>query len=211
MIINKNLSSRQRSQSQSMVTHLKQRHSERSDKRSRIKRTGSYWRDAPGIKQEGGIAQVSLSLPGMPRARRKLLFIAVIFLSSVAGGCTTQKDIEAARNRGARAGAQDGQSAGDAAGYNAAFKVAEDASYTGTLNQLYASGNFHRRRIYSFAALAGAFLLGFGVQYAVLYLLRRKELLYDIDHIILRKQVTEVDLTNLLERQTPEDAMRNLS
>ena len=134
--------------------------------------------------------------------RRTSGFVAGIFLLSTVCSCSSQQAIENARSRGAAAGLNEGRSTGEAAGFEAAVKAAERASYEKRLNELRISGEFNRIFICSLGAMVIAFLLGFTVQYVLLYLLRKAGL-YDIDRIILGKDATEVELTNLISTTAP--------
>lgn len=130
--------------------------------------------------------------------------MAMLFLAIM--GCKDPNAIENARRRGEIAGRTDGLRAGDSDGYNSTYQSAKDATYKANVSELYDSNRFTRKPTYTVIVLGSAFLLGFGLQYLVLYLLRRKELLLDIDWIVLPKDKTQVNLTQLLESQKPDDA-----
>ena len=59
------------------------------------------------------------------------LMIVSAFLLIAAAGCTPQREIEAARTRGAAAGREDGRNAGEADGYAAAARSRERRSLPG--------------------------------------------------------------------------------
>jgi hypothetical protein len=139
---------------------------------------------------------------GPGRAARLALLLGLLLLCALSA-CTPRNAIQEARERGARDGYRDGHNDGDAEGYEATFEDAEDAAYAETLNGLYASGQYQRVRGYTAGVLCVSFLLGFGLQYVVLYLLRRNEMLFDIDRIILRREATAVDLAGLGDELDP--------
>jgi hypothetical protein len=112
-------------------------------------------------------------------------------------GCTSQRAIEAARERGAQAGREEGRSAGDAAGFTAAALPAEKESYRDTLNQLYCSGEYRRDPFYTLAVPPSFFIIGFALQWLAFYVPRRAGYLLDIDWIVLPKEMTAVDLKKL--------------
>jgi hypothetical protein len=125
----------------------------------------------------------------------------------VVAGCRDPKAIEKSRQEGATAGKADGRIAGNAAGYKAAYQPAKDGAYDTKLAEMYNSNVFSRKRSYIVIVLGSSFLFGFGLQYLALYLLRSKELLTDIDRIILPKGKTQVNLTELLDPHRPADLL----
>ncbi len=126
--------------------------------------------------------------------QQPFLFVAVLFLFSIIWGCSSQQAIEDAHARGDDAGRNDGQRDGEAAGFETGVKAAEEASYREAVNRLYSSGDFHRNAICCLVVMGSAFLLGFSLQYGLLYVLRKRGLFYDIDRIILCGRATTVDL-----------------
>src|SRR5919206_4964814 len=141
--------------------------------------------------------------PDRPAKRRadsawNLLLVMSLFFLAVAG-CKDENAFEMKRQRAAAAGERDGRAAGASDGFNSAYEPAKDDAYDAKVEELYASGNFTRPRSYTSVVLGVAFFVGFGLQYALLYLLRRKELLFDIDRIVLPKHETQVNLTSLLD------------
>lgn len=158
----------------------------------------------PMIPHEDSSAQPSLLAPRSSTARWNLLLaIAMVFLAIA--GCKDPNAIEKARQRGEIAGRTDGLRSGDGDGYNSTYQSAKDAAYKANVNELYDSNRFARKPTYTVIVLSSAFLLGLGFQYLVLYLLRRKELLLDIDWIVLPKDKTQVNLTQLLDYQKTDD------
>jgi len=157
------------------------------------------------IPHEGVRAGLSLS-PRSSTAKLNLLFALAIFFLVIAG-CKDPNTIEQAQQRGAREGMRDGRKAGDADGYESAYQSAKDAAYDAQVGELYASNNYARKRTYTVIVLSSAFLLGFGLQYIVLYLLRKKEFLLDIDRIVLPKHGTQVNLLHLSDPQWPDDTL----
>lgn len=100
-----------------------------------------------------------------------------------------------ARASGAKAGDEDGRRAGYAEGLADASKAAEERSYNGAISKLYASGDYKRVPFYTLLAIVGGILLGFGLQYAVMYIIRRCGL-GGIDRIVLPKDMRHVDLNS---------------
>lgn len=147
------------------------------------------------------------ALPGHDRSTQAgagaLALLLGLLLLCAMSACTPRNAVQEARDRGASDGRRDGHSDGEAEGHAATFEDAEDAAYAETLNGLYASDNYRRVRGYTAGVLGVSFLLGFGLQYVALYLLRRNELLFDIDRIILRREATAVDLGGLGEEIDP--------
>jgi hypothetical protein len=147
------------------------------------------------------IEQEPLGRLGAPRPRSAawnlLLMLALLFFAAAA--CKDQNAIEKARRDGAAAGKRDGAGAGDADGYNSAYEPAKDDAYDAKIKELYASDNFNRKRSYTLLVLGFAFLSGFGFQYGILYLLRKREYLLDIDRIVLPRHETRVNMTRLLD------------
>lgn len=131
-----------------------------------------------------------------------LILVGLLLLCALSA-CTPRNAVQEARDRGARDGYRDGHSDGDAEGYQATFEDAEDAAYAETLHGLYASDSYRRVWGYTAGVLGVSFLLGFGLQYVALYLLRRNELLFDIDRIVLRREATVVDLGGLGDEIDP--------
>jgi hypothetical protein len=115
-------------------------------------------------------------------------------------GCTSQQAIEKARERGAKAGREEGRRAGEVAGFNTAADAAEKEAYRDMLNQLYLSGEFRRKPLYTIVVLVGFFALGFGLQWGTFYALRRVGNLRDIDYMVLPEEMNDVGLTDLAER-----------
>jgi hypothetical protein len=136
-------------------------------------------------------ATIRLLAPSKSSQGCRFLFVAGVFLLSVIPGCASRESIESARSRGVEAGHDDGQRAGEAAGFQIGFKEAENSSYTDTVSQLCSSGDYHRPSFYCLAVLVAAFLLGYALQYSVLYLLRRLGFLADIDWIVLSSEAIE--------------------
>ncbi|MBE3142742.1 MAG: hypothetical protein IMZ61_02310 [Planctomycetes bacterium] len=112
-------------------------------------------------------------------------------------GNTPTEAMNKAHAQGAKSGYADGLKDGDAAGFEDVVKPAEHASFNETLSKLYASGNYTRITFYTIVVAAGGFLLGFGLQYVVMLLIRKCGFLHHIDQIILGEYATEVDLNNL--------------
>ena len=140
-----------------------------------------------------------LSTQRTSAGKQRLLLLIGILLLGALSGCTARQDIENGRARGAEAGHNDGQHAGEAEGFTSAFKAAESLSYGQTLSVLYSSGNYHQAPTYAILVLIGAFLLGFALQYALLYLLCARGFLYDIDGIVLPQRATALNLRDLSE------------
>jgi|SRR5215207_2310484 len=130
-------------------------------------------------------------------SRLSALLLLGLFLSSVLSGCSTEKSIEAARQKGANDGYNDGYREGEAEGRAAVYEDSKGESYVETLDQMYKEDQYTRVRSYTFTVLGVSFLLGFGLQYTALYLLRRNALLFDIDRIVMRGRVTSVDLNDI--------------
>lgn len=162
-------------------------------------------RGGPSLAAPRGGLCARRSRPTPRTARRAVLLVLSLSLLAAAG-CRDPNAVEKARQRCADAGRREGQIAGDADGFKSAHESSRDAAYDAKIEGLYASDNFARRRAYTLVVLGVAFLSGFGLQYAALYLLRKKELLVDIDRIVLSKQKTRVDLTRLLASGGSEDA-----
>jgi hypothetical protein len=105
-----------------------------------------------------------------------------------------QNRIQAATAQGDNDGREAGSKAGYADGFAAAFPKAHDDSYAATLKTLYDSDRFQRKPPLTSAVLVVGFLVGFGIQYILLYLARRRGL-PDIDRILLSRDLTQVSLT----------------
>jgi len=161
----------------------------------------------PARPEDGSSVPRAGARPLLPSPRARvwglLLVLAVFIFAAMA--CKDQNAIEKARRDGAEAGKRDGRGAGDADGYNSAYEPAKDDAYGAKIEELYASNNFTRKRSYTLIVLGIAFLSGFGFQYGVLYLLRSKEFLLDIDRIILPKHKSRVELTRLLDAEGFDD------
>lgn len=99
--------------------------------------------------------------------------------------------------RGAEVGRQEGKRAGEAEGFSASFASAEKEAYGETLEELYQSREFRRVPLYTAGVMIGFFILGFILQWIVLYVPRRAGYLRDIDWIVLPKEMTQVDLYDL--------------
>jgi len=108
-----------------------------------------------------------------------------------------QRARESAAMRGAAEGRKAGKAAGIADGYKETYTDAKAAAFNATVKELYQRGEFKRQRTYFIIAMVSAFILGFGLQYGLLYLLRKKEVFFDIDRIVLSKHSTTVDLTDI--------------
>ena len=116
---------------------------------------------------------------------------------STQGQHTSTEAISNAQAQGAKAGYADGRKEGEATGFKDAVKAAENASYSQTLSTLYSSGQYYGIGHYNVLALFGGILLGFLIQYTVMFILRKYKLLYDIDRIVLLKHATEIDLNDV--------------
>lgn len=125
----------------------------------------------------------------------------LLFLLLAIFGCTSREAIESARKDGAKTGYSDGRKAGEADGFKQSFPAAKRAAYRKTFHDLYSSAKYARPLLYQFTIGTGSFLVGFALQYVLLYVLRRIGVLNDIDRIILGKSASEVDLTEFTERQ----------
>jgi DNA-directed RNA polymerase subunit RPC12/RpoP len=126
-----------------------------------------------------------------------LMAFVVGFLITTTSGCTSQQAIEKARARGAQAGNDEGRRAGEAEGFIAAADAAHGEAYRSTFDQLFASGQYNRRRLYNLTVVVGFFVAGIGVQWVALYLARRMGRPSDIDRIILPKEMRGFSPTNL--------------
>jgi len=113
-------------------------------------------------------------------------------------GCETEADIKKRHNQAEAAGRRDGEITGRTDGRKATYEPARQSAYDSRIWALYNSNNYNRKPGYVVMILSISFLLGFGVQYAVLYFLRRKDLLPDIDRIILPKHNTQANFKELL-------------
>lgn len=158
----------------------------------------------PAVPREGVSTRPTFSTQRRTDAVWNLLLVLAMFLLAMAG-CKDPNTMEKTRQRAEAAGKRDGKSAGDSDGFNSAYEPAKDHAYNAKIDELYTSNNFTRQWSYTLLVLVVAFLLGFSLQYTVLYLLRRKELLFDIDRIVLPKHETQVNLTRLLDTQGLED------
>ena len=125
------------------------------------------------------------------------LFIAFSSLLLCLSSCQDPHAIERARLRGANAGRIDGQAAGKTDGYNATYGPTRDDTYKKMVGELYDANTFGRKRSYTLTVIAVAFLTGFGLQYFIYLLLRKKELLFDIDRIVLPKSKTRINLREI--------------
>lgn len=143
-------------------------------------------------------------LPQCQSRLNALLAVALLFLA--VSSCNDPNAIENKRRSGAYAGTIDGRKAGDAEGYEAGYKSARTEAYNAKLRYSYASNTFSRKKSYTAITVVGTFLLGFGFQYLVLFVLRRKEILFDIDRLVLPNHDTQVDLRHITISQ--EGALR---
>ncbi len=119
--------------------------------------------------------------------------------NGASGASDSRLAIENARSRGADAGCNDGRRAGDAEGFEIGFKAGEESSYRQILSELYSSDNYHRIPIYSFVVTVVAFLLGFALQYVMIYLLRAGGFFHHIDGIVRPERAIERKLRHLSE------------
>src|SRR5205807_1909411 len=85
-----------------------------------------------------------------------------------------------------------------ATGFEAGVRAGEVAAYRRILNERYASGQFHRALFLTLITVIGALLLGYGLQYGLTYVLRRANLLPDIDWFLLPEDLTGTDLAKVL-------------
>ena len=108
----------------------------------------------------------------------------------------TKGQLAAAWNDGYQAGFPDGLRDGDAAGYAATVPVARREAYSSALKTLYESDNFRRKPLWTTTTLAGSFLVGFLLQYLLLYLARVWGV-PDIDRIVLSRHLTQVNFDHL--------------
>src|SRR5215213_6153127 len=131
------------------------------------------------------------------RLRRILLLSLAIFLPGAFSGCDDKDKLRRAAQRGTAEGLKKGHDEGFGEGYQNTFEPARSEAYDATFNRLHSGGQFTRKPFYTILVLVLAALLGFSIQYALLYLLRRKEIFLDIDEILLRKQPNGVDLAGL--------------
>lgn len=129
--------------------------------------------------------------------RLSALLLLGLLLSLFLSGCSTEKEIEIARQKGVTDGLNDGRRVGEADGRKATYDGAKDSGYSDTLNEMRARGEYNLVRSYTVTVLVVSFLIGFALQYTALYLLRRNETFFDIDRIVLRGRATRVDLSDL--------------
>lgn len=160
--------------------------------------------DHSSAPREGVGARPFLPKPRGSGAGWNLLLVLLMFFLAVAG-CKDPNSMERTRQRADAAGKSDGKNAGDADGFKSTYETSKDDAYDAKVRELYDSNNFMRQRSYTLIVLGVAFLLGFSLQYAALYLLRRNELLFDIDRIVLPRHETQVNLTRLLDAPVLED------
>jgi hypothetical protein len=121
----------------------------------------------------------------------------VLFLSRVRQESRPVEVMESARQRGAQVGREEGRRAGETEGFATAFNTGENETYRETINEHYQSHNYQRIPAYTLAVVIGFFILGFGLQWIILYIPRRIGYLRDIDWIILPKEMTQVDLKDI--------------
>jgi len=110
-----------------------------------------------------------------------------ILLALILSGCTTQRQIDAAKEKGARSGRSDGWSAGEGRGYREAVDLHEREVFRKTLWDMYWEGNFQRPRLWRWVTTALGVLMGFTLQWAVFWGMRRFGQLIDVDSILKRK------------------------
>lgn len=113
------------------------------------------------------------------------------------GTNVTAEMIEKAHLRGEEVGREEGWRAGEAEGFAASFNSAEKETYKETIDDLYQSRQFQRIPLYTTGVMIAFFILGFLIQWIVLYVPRRVGYLRDIDWIVLPKEMTQVDLYDL--------------
>ena len=190
-----------------MAPHLNQQgHSAQLENQTSAQHGGLRCVPLPVVPHKGVSARLSSTTPRSSRARWNLL-LAVAMLILALAGCKDPNVIENAQRRGRIQGEIDGRRTGDAEGYKSTYQPAMDAAYKAKVVVLFDTDNYKRKRTYTVIVLVSAFLLGFGLQYIVLYVLRRKEFLLDIDRIVLPKHKTQVNLTELLAPQVPDDTL----
>lgn len=131
------------------------------------------------------------------RATPRLYLFLLSFLPLTLSGCTSQKAIEKARQRGAQAGREEGRHSGEADGFTTAFKAAKNEAYRETLTELQRSGEYRRIPFFTVAIVGSFFILGYLLQWTVVYVLRYKGYLRDIDWIVLPKEMTQIDFANM--------------
>lgn len=152
---------------------------------------------------DAGPRRSSLSPRSSSTTWNLLLVLALFFLAVT--GCQDPHAKEKAQKRGEMAGRADGLRAGDGDGHDSTYQPAKDAAYDAGIREAIAAETYVQRRSYNAIVLGSGFLFGFGLQYLVLYFLRRREVLMDIDWIVLPRDKTQIDLTQLLESQRPND------
>ena len=106
----------------------------------------------------------------------------VLFISAIASFFDAQHKRELER---APLDNQHGVTAGDLDGYNEAFGRAEEQAYNRTIHELEAEGKCNRVPAYDILIFCAWFGVGFLIQYAASYLLRKFDLLHDVDTIVL--------------------------
>lgn len=126
-------------------------------------------------------------------SKPNLLLVILIFFFVVTGcfenSNQRNEKIANAEIRGRADGLRDAKASG-----NTAYASAKDAAYNEKIDKLIESGEFNRKWAFAALIICTTFLLGFGLQYSLLCLLRKKAYLRDIDWIVLSKKRRPADL-----------------
>ncbi len=149
------------------------------------------------------------------------LLLATFFI--LLPGCG--EDPERARARGWKAGFEDGHRDGEREGYERGFERAFGESFDQTADQVPEMGDIRKSPFRTVVFVLIFLLLGFGAQYSALYLLRRGNILRDVDRILLGPKNASLTLKSLNPDQslnpllkdepdggfgvTPEDSVRD--
>jgi hypothetical protein len=137
-------------------------------------------------------------VPGEQTIRKWICLLAFSGAIASLTGCDSHRVIEEARTRGAETGRDEGRRTGDATGFKDGYNAGRDDAFKETYGGLYSSGRYKVNGFLAYVAVLGSFALGFGLQWIMFFLPRRLGLLLDIDRILLRPEISKVDLAAVI-------------
>ena len=138
--------------------------------------------------------QVRKSTADGPRFRA-LLALLTVALVTLLPGC--REDPDRARERGRKAGYEEGRRDGERQGYERGFARAFQESLDRRADEAADDGGSSKSPLRLLAFVLVFLLLGFGAQYCATYLLRRGNILRDVDSILLGSRNASLTLRSL--------------
>jgi hypothetical protein len=129
------------------------------------------------------------------RRFRILPGLLIVALLIIPPGC--REDPDRARERGRKAGFEEGRRDGERQGYERGFARAFQESLDRRADEVADDGGLSKSPLRLLVFVLVFLVLGFGAQYSATYLLRRGNILRDVDSILLGSRNASLSLRSL--------------